>query len=436
MSSEFSNWLTSRGIVHQTSVPKSPQQNGTAERSNRTVLELSRSVLQSSNLGSFLWTEAANCAVYLLNRTVSSRNRNTTPYELWHGSKPDCSHLKNFGSTAYVYVPKDERSKLEPKSIKCFYVGYSEVQKGYRFWDPAAKHIRISTDATFTEDHENHCSVQPCVTVTGEGGRVESLEERAAESISETQADDLTEADEEKTPANESKEQRPTRQVRKPKQWIEESETYLSTSDDPCSLSQVLVSPERKEWETAMKEEMESLLKHSTWTLEPLPPGQRAVKCKWLFKKKLDSLGNVQRFKARLVARGFTQQEGIDYSETFSPVVRYESLRVILSIAASENMEIYQINVKTAFLHGELEETIYMHQPPGFIKKDREDYVCRLRRSLYGLKQASRAWNSKLNSILGEFGMTATSADPCVYVSAREKPHGSIILAVWVDDGL
>ena len=157
-------------------------------------------------------------------------------------------------------------------------------------------------------------------------------------------------------------------------------------------------------------------------------------KNKWIFKVKYDSANHPTRFKARLVAKGFSQKEGIDFNETFAPVVRHESVRVILSIAAAHNLEIIQLDVKTAFLHGDLHEEIFMDQPPGFISSDSPTHVCRLLKSLYGLKQASRSWNVMFDGYLVGLGFVRSVADPCVY--RRSEENGIVILAIWVDDGL
>jgi hypothetical protein len=179
---------------------------------------------------------------------------------------------------------------------------------------------------------------------------------------------------------------------------------------------------------------MESLQANNTWQLQPLPEGRRTIKNKWIFKVKYDSANHPSGFKARLVAKGFSQKEGIDFNETFAPVVRHESVRVILSTAAAHNLEIIQLDVKTAFLHGDLHEEIFMDQPPGFISSDSPTHVCRLLKSLYGLKQASRSWNVKFDGYLVGLGFVRSVADPCVY--RRSEENGIVILAIWVDDGL
>ena len=145
-----------------------------------------------------------------------------------------------------------------------------------------------------------------------------------------------------------------------------------------------------------MIEEIQSLLKNKTWILVKKPDTQRLMSCKWIFKKKVE-VGNKVRFKARLVARGFTQEEGVDYNEVFSPVVKHASIRILLAIVAQKNWHLEQLDVKTAFLHGDLEETIFMDQPEGFVIHGSEDKVCLLKKSLYGLKQESRQWHIKFD---------------------------------------
>ncbi|CAA7051375.1 unnamed protein product [Microthlaspi erraticum] len=156
-------------------------------------------------------------------------------------------------------------------------------------------------------------------------------------------------------------------------------------------------------WIDASKEEIDSMVKNGVWDIVPLPEGHKAVGCKWVFKTKLNCNGNVERYKARLVAKGFNQKEGIDY-ETFSPVSRKDSLRIILALVAQYDLELHQMDVKTAFLNGDLEEEVYMCQPEGFIIEGQENMVCKLKKSIYGLKQASRQWYLKFDEIITKFG--------------------------------
>lgn len=203
--------------------------------------------------------------------------------------------------------------------------------------------------------------------------------------------------------------------------------------NEPQSYKQAMEGDNSKEWTDAMKEEYESLIKNNTWKLVDRPNGQSIVSNRWIFKIKRKSDDSIDRFKARLVARGFTQEYGVDYDETFSPVVRFTSIRVILAIAANRKMKLRQFDVKTAFLNGELDETVYMEQPVGF--NDGTGRVCKLEKSLYGLKQASRCWNKKFTKFIRKFGLRPCKADPCVFVGNLNN-NNLIILAIHVDDGI
>ncbi|RVW52633.1 Retrovirus-related Pol polyprotein from transposon TNT 1-94 [Vitis vinifera] len=189
---------------------------------------------------------------------------------------------------------------------------------------------------------------------------------------------------------------------------------------------------DREKWQEAMKLEIESMYSNSVWELVDLPEGIKPIGCKWIYKRKRGPNGKVETFKARLVAKGFTQKEGVDYEDTFSPVAMLKSIRILLSIAAYYDYEIWQMDVKTAFLNGHLEETIYMVQPEGFVVKDQEQKVCKLQRSIYGLKQASRSWNIRFNEAIKSYGFEQNLGEPCVY-----KQIGGdkvVFLVLYVDD--
>eukprot|EP00253_Pinus_taeda_P024439 PITA_24439 len=180
-----------------------------------------------------------------------------------------------------------------------------------------------------------------------------------------------------------------------------------------------------------MNEEYHSLLANDTWDLVPLPKGRKLVRCKWVYRTKYGPDGKVDKHKARLVAKGFSQVEGIDYTETFSPVAKMNSIRLVLSLAASLKWEVHQMDVKSAFLHGDLHEEIYMEQPIGFIQTD-SSLVCRLKKSLYGLNQAPRAWYAKMDSFLLESSFSRCYSDNTVYT--KKVGNSLIILVLYVDD--
>jgi len=222
----------------------------------------------------------------------------------------------------------------------------------------------------------------------------------------------------------------PKRQRQQTKPWWQAA-SAINAVPDPITVRQAMASPQAAEWRQAMDEEVESLLANQTWTLEPVPPGATIIPVKWIFKVKRGPDGRVERYKARLVAKGFKQVEGIDYNEVYAPVSKHTTLRALLAICAKEDLELEHLDVKTAFLHGELEEVIYMQQPPGY--EQGSGLVCRLHKSIYGLKQAPRAWHTKLKEKLTESGFTVSSADPGLYILS--PPDGpSLYLAVYVDD--
>jgi hypothetical protein len=202
--------------------------------------------------------------------------------------------------------------------------------------------------------------------------------------------------------------------------------------EEPQNIEEALTCENFKEWEFTMQEEYDSLMVNHTWTLVPLFEGRKLVSCKWVFNTKQGVNGDVERYKARLVARGFTQTYGVDYNKIFALVAKFTSIRYILALAALEDMEIHQMDVKIAFLNGELEDEIYMEQPQGFVHQGDEHLVCKLHKSLYGLKQSLRAWNQKLHAFLKNIEFMKSEADPSVYVA--RVGDVKFFIVVYVDD--
>ena len=200
---------------------------------------------------------------------------------------------------------------------------------------------------------------------------------------------------------------------------------------EPITLKEALVSPNAKEWQEAADLEYESLLENETWDLVDLPRERKAVGSRWVFRVKHHSDGGVERYKCRLVAKGYSQLYGADYDETFSPVVRFSSILTLLSFAIQNNLHVHQMDVVTAFLNGQLEEEIYMEQPEGYIKPGQEHLVCKLKKSIYGLKQSPRCWSKAFTEFMMEIGFKQSTSDPCVFVRSKKELE---ILAVYVDD--
>jgi hypothetical protein len=206
------------------------------------------------------------------------------------------------------------------------------------------------------------------------------------------------------------------------------------TDDDPRTVREAVNSEDSKLWKKAMVEEMDALDKNEAWDIVEFPAGRKSVGSKWLFKKKFNAQGKVEKYKARLVAKGYSQVEGIDFGEIFSPVAKLTSIRFLLSIVVAFDLEVEQMDVKTTFLHGDLEEEIYMKQPEGFVVKGKKELVCKLKKSLYGLKQSPRMWYQKFDTYILGLGFVRSRADHCVY--SKQVGNHFIYVVLYVDDML
>jgi hypothetical protein len=195
--------------------------------------------------------------------------------------------------------------------------------------------------------------------------------------------------------------------------------TQVMNVVEPVTYEQ---AKDHKEWKNAMNEEYESIMKNETWELTKLPENKVPIGCKWLYKTKFNANGSIDKYKARLVAKGYSQKEGIDYEDTFAPVAKLNTIRVMIALATQHNWKIHQLDVKSAFLNGDLKEEVYLVQPEGFIKKGQEDLVCKLKKALYGLKQAPRSWYIKIDSFFAQKGFVKSKNDPnLIYMSKMMK---------------
>ncbi|UYV79715.1 hypothetical protein LAZ67_18000390 [Cordylochernes scorpioides] len=205
-----------------------------------------------------------------------------------------------------------------------------------------------------------------------------------------------------------------------------------SAEDNNPTYEEAMNSPEVVNWIEAIEEERESLERHDVWQLQELPKGIKPLKCRWVLNKKINAVDGTTRYKARLVAKGFTQRRGIDYNEVYTPVSSFETIRLLTAIATEKDWFIDQFDVKSAYLHGTLNETIYMEQPECFKKPGEENLFCKLKKSIYGLKLSGRCWNKFLNKQLHEIGFQCNPIDPSIYEVELEE--GRIILSIYVDD--
>lgn len=462
------DFLKKYGIRHQTTVPHSPQQNGVAERANRTIVEKARCMLLDAGLDQRFWAEAVNTAVYLKNRSPTKAVRDTVPESKWSNKKVNMTHLRTFGCLAYALAEK--RQKFDAKCEKYIFVGYCEETKGYRLIDPTNPKVCIKArNVTFLEtEFYNSTIQQPPQTVeislnspssnesvhtsqpviphdaTGspsnagsDGVTIRSRRRVQRSPVSSDSIESDDPRDETYIPGETTMEQCDSEGSCYETSLALQSTCLASEScfdGEPETAKEALQSKDSEKWRNAMSDEYKSFVDNNCWTLCELPKGQKPVKCKWVFKRKRGLDGEVLRYKARLVAKGYTQKYGVNYFETFSPVVRYSTLRILLALAAEKNMDIDHLDVKTAFLNGDLKETIYMEQPEGFKSKENPHMVYRLNKAIYGLKQASKSWYEKINSVLiDKMKFRKFSSEPCVFI--KNHDDGTVtIIALYVDD--
>ena len=448
LNKDLNDFYAHKGIVHETTAPYTPEQNGKAERLNRTLMERVRAMLQDAKLSYNLWAEAVSTANYIRNRSPV-HGVHKTPTEIFFGRKPDISGMKTFGATAFVHVPKSQRQKLDAVSKKGVFVGYAADSKAYRVLMDDTHKIVISRDVTFDET-----APKVEMMTNTESHQVNDLNEEAEDALDDEfqdaqGEDDNTsqdgesiaeapgiEAAEPEGAANQSRpdiqaERRyPQRDRRNPSEWYK---VNIAKEDvtEPATYNEAVNARDADMWKTAMDEEVASLHSNDTWTLEDVPQGIKPIPVKWVYKIKKDAAGNIERYKARLVAKGFMQREGIDFNEVYAPVSKHTTLRALLSTVAVENLELHQLDVRTAFLNGILEEDIYMAQPPGY-EKGGPRTTCHLKKALYGLKQAPRAWHTKLKGELESMGFEASETDAGLYIQRSKEDN--VYILVYVDD--
>ncbi|GJR80019.1 zinc finger, CCHC-type containing protein [Tanacetum coccineum] len=333
------------------------------------------SMLSYSSLSERFWGEAMVTDCYLLNRVSNKRNK-TTPYELWYKKRPNLSYLRVWGCRVVVRFSDPKMKTLGEKVIDCIFVGYAEHSKAYRFYviEPndyvPINSIIKSRDALFDE---NHFSSIP---------RPKDVIPNSVESQRDNHPDDVP---------SETPEPRKGKRVRKDKSYGFNFQLYLveglrdqvgsqysycySIEDDPRTYDEAMQSRDAAFWKEEIDDEIGSIMENNTWVLSDLPHGCKPLGCKWIFKRKMKVDGTIDKFKARLVIQGFRQKEGIDYFDTYAPVARITTIRLLLALAAINNLVIHQMDVKTTFLNSDLDEEVYIKQLEGFVMPGNEHKI-------------------------------------------------------------
>ena len=460
----------SYGIRQEFSAPYSQEQNGVAERSWRTLGRMAKAMLKDAGLSKTFWAEAMETASFIANRLPTNALSGDNPYHRWTRCKPDYERFRVFGCPVYVHVHR-KQDKLQDNAIKCIFLGYDYYNpRAYRVWNPKTRKVMTSAHVRFQEQGGLHGSQQPEQKAQEEplvqyqnmyqdqlpsrGPRdandsfMEQTDGPESESDSKLSDDadsdcslgadddmcDIGQADgdtkiQEHTPQSALDELPPPGNAYNLRTRRAPRHTAMAaiTCDEP-TYREALAGPQATEWKKAMKAEYDALVANGTWDVVPRPKGMNIIGSKWVLRVKRNADGSVCKFKARFVARGFSQVFGEDYFETFSPVTQCTSIRCLVALAAQHGWKLYQMDVCSAFLNADVQEEIYVRPPPG-MEGEMSGQVLRLRKSLYGLKQAPRNWNGLLDSFLLSVGLKKSAADPCLYSNGHQ-----VMVTVWVDD--
>ena len=480
--SEFKNlqveeFLEEEGIKHEFSAPYTPQQNGVVERKNRTLIDMARTMLGEFKTPECFWSEAVNTACHAINRVYLHRLLKKTSYELLTGNKPNVSYFRVFGSKCYILVKKGRNSKFAPKAVEGFLLGYDSNTKAYRVFNKSSGLVEVSSDVVFDEtngspreqvvdlDDVDEEDVPTAAIRTMAIGDVRPQEQKEQdqpssstmvhpptqddEQVHQQEACDQGGAQDDHVMEEEAQPAPPT-QVRAMIQRDHPVDQILGdiskgvttrsrlvnfcehysfvSSIEPFRVEEALLDPD---WVLAMQEELNNFKRNEVWTLVPRPK-QNVVGTKWVFRNKQDEHGVVTRNKARLVAKGYAQVAGLDFEETFAPVARLESIRILLAYAAHHSFRLFQMDVKSAFLNGPIKEEVYVEQPPGFEDERYPDHVCKLSKALYGLKQAPRAWYECLRDFLIVNAFKVGKADPTLFTKTCDGDL--FVCQIYVDD--
>jgi hypothetical protein len=493
---QFGDYCAGEGIQRHFSVPGTPQQNGVVEQQNQMAMGTARSILRARNMPEHFWGEAVHTAVFLLNRAPTSALDGMTPFESWHAKKPPVHFLKVFGCVAYVKKVRPHLSKLDDRGVKVVFIGYQDGSKVYCFYDPIANRVHVSRDAIFAEDERwdwgassdvdyehpftisDHYMLErqhqetadreqpmpdhqgsPARSLSPRGWSSQDVPPCSAMRAASLAAQSPQQAEQlPSTPAHAGtgiefatplstdpsfddddvgeRRYRTLDNIRSVgaaaglvHHGDKEAELHVVSVEELRTLKEADGNPN---WAAAMEEELASIHDNKTWSLVELSRGHRAIGLKWVYKVKRDENGSIVKYKERLIAKGYVQCLGIDFEEVYAPVARLESVRLMLAIAAHYGWGVHHMDVKSAFLNGELQEEVYVQQPPGFVDGKHKHKVLCLHKALYGLHQAPRAWNHKLDAELLALGFKRCIDEHGMYT--RGSGTQRLIVGIYVED--
>ena len=482
--SQCQQFFNSHGILHETSCAYRPQQNARIERKHRHILEVARSLRFQANLPLEFWGDCVLTAVYLINRLPSTVLQYKTPYTALYKSTPDYEELRVFGCLAFATNPTVSGDKFSRRGVPCAFMGYPPLKKGYKLLNLTTIQPFISRDVKFVETvfpfHPNSTSsyMQPLPPQTiPTPPPIISDDDYEFTSTPQNNIPSPIQAPSPTSPSPSSPPSPPSEPVNLfpvvrrstrphlPPKWQNDFITHtshisnltdtevapafnsfmtnLTAVTDPVHFKHAVKSPE---WITAMNLELDALERNNTWIITTLPPNKTAITCKWVFKSKFNPDGTLERHKARLVIMGCKQKPGEDYDQTFAPVAKLTTVRTLLAVAAMEDWITIQMDVSNAFLHGDLLEEIYMKLPPGYthygcrmdstyattVPTPDSTLVCKLTKTLYGLKQSPRLWFHKLTSTLLQDDFLQSKADYSLFTKTSATTITNIL--IYVDD--
>ncbi|GJX30164.1 retrovirus-related pol polyprotein from transposon TNT 1-94 [Tanacetum coccineum] len=429
---QFGEFCNANGITHNFSAPRTPQSNGVVERINRTLQEMSRTMLNEQSLPQKFWCNAVDTSTYILNRILIRAILGKTPYEILRGRKPTLDYFRVFGSKCFILNTKDYLTKFDPKSYEGVFLGYSQNSKAYIILNKHTRKIEESLNVTFDETPPPSKTSPLVDDDLDEEEAIREIEKKNLENDVEDETLEIDEIVNIKESRNHPLENvignLNQRTLRSQAQNQSNFYCFISTIE-PKNVNEALGD---ESWIVAMQEELNQFIANDVWELVPQPKNMTIIGTKWVFRNKLDENGIVSRNKARLVAQGYNQQEGIDYDETYAPVARLESIRILLAYACALDFKLFQMDVKSAFLNGFINEEVYVAQPPGFIDFEKPDHVYKLKKALYGLKQAPKAWYDRLKAFLIKHEYKMGMVDNTLFT--KKKSSNLIIVQIYVDD--